>query len=157
MVHKNEHSSSEMMALGSALAVIRYNDGFQGIRKLFDLVQVPISTPLSQVLHQIDRKRVLRSFRTISEQKKRYAKKQRRGKSRNMAKVTHQESILRLNHSIEALHLNLMKNCKSSGFNAHPAPLGITWSAWGWKMTTSEKMKAGVVMCVASKVKIDRT
>ena len=45
-----------MMALGSALAVIRYNDGFQDIRKLFDLVQVPISTPLSQVLPKLTEK-----------------------------------------------------------------------------------------------------
>ena len=80
MVHKNEYASTEMMELGSALAVIRYNEGYQGIRKLFDLIQVPISTPLSQVLHRMDKERVLESHRIISEQLKRYAKKQRRGK-----------------------------------------------------------------------------
>ena len=79
-MHKNEFASSEMMELGSALAVIRYNEGYQGIRKLFDLIQVPISTPLSQVLHRLDKKRIMESHRIISEQKKRYAKKQRRGK-----------------------------------------------------------------------------
>ena len=47
MVHKNEYASTEMKAMGAVLAVIRYNDGYQGIRNLFDLIQVPISTPLS--------------------------------------------------------------------------------------------------------------
>ena len=80
MVHKNEYASSEMMAIGSALAVIRYNDGYQGIRKLYDMLELSISTPLPQVLHRIDTKRVLESRRVISQQRKRYAKKQGRGK-----------------------------------------------------------------------------
>ena len=80
MVHKNEYASSEMMTLGSALAVIRYNDGYEGIRKLYKLLELPISTPLSQILHKIDTRRVLESLRIVSQQQKRYAKKQRRGK-----------------------------------------------------------------------------
>ena len=52
-MHKNEYASNEMMVMGAALAVIRYNDEYKGIRNLFELLHIPISTPLSQVLHQI--------------------------------------------------------------------------------------------------------
>ena len=43
----------------------------------------------------------------------------------------------------------------SSGFNAHPVPPGTTWSAWRWKMTTSEQTKTGIVMRIDSKMTID--
>ena len=71
MVHnKNEYSSSENMSMGAALTVIRYNDGYEGIRKLFEILHLPISTPLTQKLFQNDRKRLSYSHRILSEQQK---------------------------------------------------------------------------------------
>ena len=39
MVHKNEPASCEIMELGSALSVIRYNEGYNGILRLSRLLE----------------------------------------------------------------------------------------------------------------------
>ena len=80
MVHKNEPVSFEIMELGSALAIIRYNEGYNGILKVFSSIGVDTTGQLEILLQEFDNKRILKSADTIREQQKRYAKKQLRGK-----------------------------------------------------------------------------
>ena len=49
MVKKTEQVSNTVMRLGAALAVIRYNAGYSGIRELFELLQIPVSNDLAHL------------------------------------------------------------------------------------------------------------
>ena len=78
MVHKDEYASYEMMQLGSALAIIRYNDGFRGITRLFELLEIPISPQISNHFEKLDLRRVKESYRIQARQQRRFAKRQHR-------------------------------------------------------------------------------
>ena len=80
MVLKNEFASSEMMELGSALAVIRYNDGFGGLKQIFDLLRIPMSRRTSEFFLKADTRRITESSKDPSKMQKRFSKKQMRQK-----------------------------------------------------------------------------
>ena len=68
------------MKLGSGLTVIQYNDGFQGIKEVFESVGITPGTYLSDTFSKLDQERITRSRNIIRSQQRKFAKKQRRGK-----------------------------------------------------------------------------
>ena len=68
------------MKLGAALAVVRYNDGYAGIKEVFEAVGVTPGAYLSEFTNKIDTARIIRSQCIISSQQRKFAKKKRRGK-----------------------------------------------------------------------------
>ena len=60
-VPKIEPTSYPIMELGSALAVIRYNDGWRGIEKVCDALGITSTGNLSLHLKRLDRLRIYRS------------------------------------------------------------------------------------------------
>ena len=80
IVPKKENIGCELMKLGSALAVIQYNDGFQGIKEVFDSVGITPGTHLSDTFSKLDQERISRSRNILRSQQRKFAKKQRRGK-----------------------------------------------------------------------------
>lgn len=62
------------MKLGSALSVIRYNDGFRGIYQLYELLVIEITDEIRDAFARYDSKRVTASIHIPIEQKKRYVK-----------------------------------------------------------------------------------
>ena len=80
IVPKKENIGFELMKFKSALAVIRYNDGFQGIKEVFESVGITPGTFLSSTFIQLDQERTTRSKNILRSQQRRFAKKQRRGK-----------------------------------------------------------------------------
>ena len=69
------------MELGSALSVIRYNEGYNGILRLFSSIGVNTTGQLTTLLQKFDNTRILKYSNIILQQQKRYAKKQLRGKT----------------------------------------------------------------------------
>ena len=80
MVPKNEPTSYSIMRLGSALAVIRYNDGWNGIQKLCATLGISSTANLSEHLNSLDRLRITKSSKQLILSQKRFAKKQLRPK-----------------------------------------------------------------------------
>ena len=81
IVPKKENIGYELMKLGSALAVIQYNDGFHGIKEVFESVGITPGTNLSDTFSRLDQERIFRSRNIIRRQHQKFAKKQRRGKN----------------------------------------------------------------------------
>ena len=61
IVPKKENIGYEEMRLGSALAVIQYNNGFQGIKEVFESVGITPGTYLLDTFSQLDQERITRS------------------------------------------------------------------------------------------------
>ena len=80
IVPKKENIGYELMRLGSALAVIQYNNGFEGINKVFDSVGITPGTYLSDTFSKLDEERITRSRNILRNQQQKFAKKQRQGK-----------------------------------------------------------------------------
>ena len=80
MVHKNEPASFEIMELGCALSVIRYNEGYNGILRLFSSIGVNTTRQLTTLLQEFDNTRILKSSNIILQQQKRSARKQPKGR-----------------------------------------------------------------------------
>ena len=80
IVPKKENIGFELMRLGSALAVIQYNEGYQGIKELFEAVGITPGDYLLETFSKLDQERIIRSANIIRNQQRRFAKKQRRGK-----------------------------------------------------------------------------
>ena len=80
MVHKTEFAGNELMELGSALAVIRYNEGFAGIQKVFNALGVVVSNKTRKYFVHLDNSRIIDSYRIPMKQKQRFSKKQLRSK-----------------------------------------------------------------------------
>ena len=78
MVHKSEFAGNEMMELGSALAVIRYNEGFSGIEKVFNALGIVISNETKKHFVHLDNARIIDSRRIPFKQIQRFSKKQQR-------------------------------------------------------------------------------
>ena len=66
------------MRLGSALAVIQYNEGFGGIQNLFRAFEIEITPYLTDAVKFLDRKRLMGSQFILKEQVKRFLKKTNR-------------------------------------------------------------------------------
>ena len=47
------------MRLGTVLVVIRYNAGYSGIRELFDILQIPVSSYLDDLFTPFDNRHML--------------------------------------------------------------------------------------------------
>ena len=80
IVPKKENIGYELMKLGSALAAIQYNDGFQGIKEVFESLGKTPGTYLSDTFSGLDQERIIRSRNILRSQQRKFAKKQRRGK-----------------------------------------------------------------------------
>ena len=79
MVRKTEAVGMDTMKLGAALAVIRYNDGFAGVKNVFEMLGVNVGVHMSARFVQLDNIRILRSEGYVAAQQRRFAKRQRRG------------------------------------------------------------------------------
>ena len=106
MVPKNEQASYEMVQLGSALAVIRYNDGYCGIRHLCDTLGLPFSQHLSDHLQELDNNRILNSKHIAYKQIMRSEKKQRCGKKISKQVKIFGQSYASGEYSAAQSHLN---------------------------------------------------
>lgn len=80
MVRKTEACGMDTMKLASALAIIRYNDGFAGIKNLYESLGIEVSDRMKDNFARLDSFRVSKSFYIIPQQKKRFLMKQNRGK-----------------------------------------------------------------------------
>ena len=81
MVKKTNAIGYDTMRLGSALAVIRHNEGYGGIQQLFNALQIEVTPMLSESFNYLDRKRVKKSVFIKHEQRKRFLEKSNRAKS----------------------------------------------------------------------------
>ena len=79
MVRKTEAVGMDTMKLESALAVIRYNDGFVGVKRVFEMLGVSVRVHTSERFVQLDNRRILNSEGYVAAQQRRFAKRQRRG------------------------------------------------------------------------------
>ena len=88
MVHKTDAIGKDVMDLGSALAVIRYNEGFAGIKRLCQKLSIDVNPRLIKAFESLDVTRARHRLNTVRDQRKRYLKKQRRGRktSKQLAK-----------------------------------------------------------------------
>lgn len=77
MIKKTEAIGMDIMKFGSALAVIRYNEGFHGIQSLFHVLQIEVTDDMKMFFDRLDSNQVSKSRLIKSEAKKRYDKKQR--------------------------------------------------------------------------------
>ena len=99
MVAKNEPTSYSIMQLGSALAVIRYNDGWSGIQKVCAALGITSTANLSEHLNSLDRLRVVKSSAIPLLSQKRFAKKQLRPKKVQKQLKVHGEGYVPLKFS----------------------------------------------------------
>lgn len=65
MVRKSEAVGIDIMRLGSALAVIRYNDGFSGISRLYNIIGIELSQNMIDNFTKLDKIRVVKSSSII--------------------------------------------------------------------------------------------
>ena len=72
MVRKTGAVGMDVMKLGSALAVIRYNDGILGVLDILRQLKVTVHPSLENVLTKMDMTRVKRSLCQQSKQKRRF-------------------------------------------------------------------------------------
>ena len=79
MVRKTEAVGMDTMKLRAALAVIRYNDGFSGVKRVLEMLGVSVGVHMSERFVQLDNRRILSSVGTVAAQQRRFAKGQRRG------------------------------------------------------------------------------
>ena len=80
IVPKKENIGNELMRLGAALSVILYNEGYQGIKRVFETCGITPGDYLSETLGKLDKERIVRSANILRSQQRKFAKKQRRGK-----------------------------------------------------------------------------
>ena len=80
IVPKKECIGYVLMRFGAALAVIRFNDGYKGIRELFEAVGITPGAYLSELTQKLDTARIIRSQNIVRDQKRKFSKTQRRGK-----------------------------------------------------------------------------
>ena len=69
----------DAMKLGAALAVIRYNDGFAGVKRVFEMLGVSVGVNMAERFVLLDNRRILSSEGNVAAQQRRFAKRQRRG------------------------------------------------------------------------------
>lgn len=79
MVKKTESCGIDIMRLASALAVIRFNNVFNGIQRVYDALGIQLSDKMREYFSRLDSHRVKNSFKILPQQRMRYLKKQGRG------------------------------------------------------------------------------
>ncbi|KAI6661844.1 hypothetical protein LOD99_9796 [Oopsacas minuta] len=80
MVKKTDSVGLDVLRIGSALAVIIFNDGYHGIQKVFKTLEIVSGPHLSDRLQELDNKRIKHSHYILRNQQRKFARKQRRGK-----------------------------------------------------------------------------
>ena len=70
------------MRFGSALAVIKKNNGFSGILELFDMLEIPVSNQLADIFAFYEERRASANLHAESAIKKRFVKRQMRTQTR---------------------------------------------------------------------------
>ena len=86
MIPKTTHIDYTTMRLGSALAVLRYNEGIHAVLDILNILGVSQSSDLVDFCQMLDERRVIRSENLHKVQKTRYEDRQDRTK-RNTRKV----------------------------------------------------------------------
>ena len=76
MVHKTDAVGMDVMELSSALAVIRYNEGFAGIERLCEKLCIEVSPRLENAFSTLDASRSRKNVNIIRDQRRRFLKKQ---------------------------------------------------------------------------------
>ena len=89
MVRKTEVCSSDVMRLGAALAVARYNAGMKSILSILDILEVKSHPSLQSLCNQMDKVRVDQSYHFESQQKRRFADRMMRHKSSSRKERKH--------------------------------------------------------------------
>ena len=89
MSSKTEAIVIEVMRLASALAIIRNNEGFQGIVPLLNTLEVEVTDRMWDAFKPLDASRARQKLKIVSEQQKRYRKKQLRGRTQTKQKAKH--------------------------------------------------------------------
>ena len=89
MAPKTDAIGMEVMRLASALAVIRYNEGFAGIERLFGKLDIEITDRMRHNFELLDTSRAGQKQKIVAEQQKRYRKKQGRGRAHVKQKSKH--------------------------------------------------------------------
>ena len=89
MASKTEAIVMEVMRLASALAIIRNNEGFQGIVRLLNTLEVEVTDRMWDAFKLLDASRARQKLKIVSEQQKRYRKKQLRGRTQTKQKAKH--------------------------------------------------------------------
>ena len=79
MVRRIKAVGMDTMKLGASLAVIRYNDGFAGVKRVFEMLGVNVEVHMSARFVHLDNIRILRSKGYVAAQQRRFSKRQRRG------------------------------------------------------------------------------
>ena len=79
MVRRIKAVGMDTMKLGASLAVIRYNDGFAGVKRVFEMLGVNVEVHMSARFVHLDNIRILRSKGYVAAQQRRLSKRQRRG------------------------------------------------------------------------------
>lgn len=72
MVRKTDAVGLDLMRLGSALAVIRYNEGYRAITEILQKLQVTIHPGLIDLLTNLDQNRVEASGKLVDKQRRRF-------------------------------------------------------------------------------------
>ena len=75
MVRKAEAVGMDIMKLGATLAVIRYNDGFAGVKNVFEMLGVNVGVHMSARFVQLDNIRILCSEGYVAAVQRRFAKR----------------------------------------------------------------------------------
>ena len=78
MVRKTEAVGLTVMRLGCALAIIRYNEGYQAISEVLDLLQVKIHPGLREIFADLDQIRVEHSYKLYLKQRRRFSSRMKR-------------------------------------------------------------------------------
>ena len=89
MTPKTEAIGMDVMKLSSALAIIRYNEGFEGIVRLLTKLDVEVTKRMRNAFNHLDSSRARQKVKIVSEQQKRYRKKQLRGRAQSKQKSKH--------------------------------------------------------------------
>ena len=83
MVHKTDTVGIDVMQLGSALAVIRFNEGYNGVKRLIEKLGVEVGQLLTETFSFFDTVRTRQNSRIPLQQQRRFFKKQHRSRSQS--------------------------------------------------------------------------
>ena len=82
MVRKTDAIGFVVMRLGCALAVIRYNEGYQRVFEVLELLEVKVHPGLREILANLDKVRVESSYKLPERQSKRFKSRIKRSRKK---------------------------------------------------------------------------
>ena len=125
------------MRLGAALAVIRYNDGFSGVKRVLEMLGVSVGVHMSGKFVRLDNRRILSSGGIVAAQQRRFAKRQIRGHKVSKQVREHGESyssgkftvaqtdLERPREEVTAIDTSASDCCAVCGFSEESEMIGI--------------------------------